>query len=201
MPKQGLLNYIQLSRYFSLIVVSAPQALSTLSFLLSAARFFFFNSHSQIRRTVQPLLSKIFVTVLSRSTLSLIFFAQKSSLSLGFVFRQSWPCQKHPSTNTAILSLRKTKSGCPLTGYPRRQPFKPCSRKIAISANSVDLLPFPLMFRITAERFSVSYTSAIRCTPLSCLKLAIRLSCRTVREFLRLSEYRRMKAEPFRKFS
>jgi hypothetical protein len=71
------------------------------------------------------------------------------------------PCQKHPSTNTAILSRRKTKSGLPNNCCRRRQPRIPFARNTLIMRNSVSRLPLLRICDITAERFSGVKTSAI----------------------------------------
>ena len=94
-----------------------------------------------------------------------ILCAQNSSFSIGRNLRQLCPCQKHPSTKMATLLLRKTKSGCPLTGYPRRHPLTPSSCNTIIKASSVDRFPEALMFRITAERFFLSKMSVVWAPP------------------------------------
>lgn len=48
------------------------------------------------------------------------------------------PCQKHPSTNTAVRLRAKTKSGLPTRGTPRLQPVIRCLLKIRIKASSVE---------------------------------------------------------------
>lgn len=73
--------------------------------------FFFRSSHSHIRNTRQPRFSNNAVISRSCFILRSRFLFQYSWLSAGFVLRQSCPCQKQPSTNTAILRERKTKSG------------------------------------------------------------------------------------------
>ena len=108
------------------------------------------NSCSQIRRTFQPRLRRVRVTRRSRDRLAAIFFRQKAALFRGWMKCRGHPCQKQPSTNTASLRARKTKSGrtlnFPLSTLnwrlaPRRQPPTPCARKIAINRSSVSLLP------------------------------------------------------------
>lgn len=69
------------------------------------------------------------------------------------------PCQKQPSTKTAILCRGKQKSGVPRTGYCRRQPEMPFSRKAARTKDSVDLFPFDLTFAMIFERSDVETVS------------------------------------------
>ena len=84
-------------------------------FSISFSLFFFLNSHSQIRITIQSLERNRFVMVSSCFLLHSIFVCQYEELSDGLKLRQLCPCQKQPSTKTAIFSFKNTKSGCPIT--------------------------------------------------------------------------------------
>ena len=131
------------------------------SFSSRIARFFFFSSHSQILITDQPRLSKRFVIALSCSMFRVLFFFQYSAFSAGLVLRQSWPCQKHPSTKIAIRLSRKTKSGWPLTLYFLLHPVIWLEEKYWISFSSVLLLPEDLTPFIISDLLSFENTSAI----------------------------------------
>jgi len=100
-------------------------------------------SCSQILNTYQPARRNVRVTTASRARLPESFRRQNARLYFGFVACLGQPCQKHPSTNTASLSFRKTKSGLPNTGWLRRQPVMPCRRHNFASASSVSLFPRP----------------------------------------------------------
>jgi hypothetical protein len=120
------------------------------------------SSCSQIRRTVQPLARKARVTSVSRARFLASFVSQKSVLFLGFVACVGQECQKHPSTNIASLSFRKTKSGLPNTAWCLLQPVMPPIRSNFASAISVSLLPRPRILDMTSERFSFVKTSLTR---------------------------------------
>jgi len=125
---------------------------------------FFCRAHSQIRITRQPVWRRVRVTSLSRILLARSLRRQKARLFFGRVACLGHPCQKHPSTKTAVCDLRKTKSGrtanlrpppfrhtlfilrsafcnLPLISRCRRQPVMPCRRNNFASASSVSLLP------------------------------------------------------------
>ena len=61
------------------------------------------------------------------------------------------PCQKQPSMNTARCDFGKTKSGFPINGYLRRQPFIPYSLNNLMVFNSVDLFPRLLTLAIIID--------------------------------------------------
>jgi hypothetical protein len=65
-------------------------------------------SHS--RTTVQPASAKSSLFRRSRLILPASLFAHHSPFATGCVAWRGHPCQKHPSTNTATLKRRKTRS-------------------------------------------------------------------------------------------
>ena len=121
---------------------------------------FFPSAHSHTRSTVQPARRSVRVTSRSRAALRENFAAQKAARVAGCVACRGQPCQKHPSTNTATRSLRKTKSGFPNTRAFRRQPVISCARSSAIIRSSVAAFPLPRMRAITALRFTLVKMSA-----------------------------------------
>lgn len=81
------------------------------------------------------------------------------------VFLQSCPCQKQPSTKTAILFEGKTKSGLPNKRNRLRHLVTKLLLKILISLSSVDLLPddltdFMIRERSSSEKVSIVSTFA-----------------------------------------
>jgi len=62
------------------------------------------------------------------------------------------------------------KSGFPNTGCPRRQPVIRCWRNNFIKASSVSLLPLPRIRDMTAERFALVKTSAMKLIARRCGK-------------------------------
>ena len=105
--------------------------------------------------TFQPRCSRTLFTVLSRRTFRLIFRNQYARFVFGIRHLWGWPCQKHPSTNTATRALGKTKSGFPYSSKFLRHPVMWFSRRTARNASSVDLLPADLTWRMIHERFSL----------------------------------------------
>src|ERR1035438_5866942 len=79
----------------------------------------FFISCSQKRITVQPCLISICVTSISRCIFLSIFGIQYALFVASFFFfcSQSYPCQKSPSTNTAILYFVNMISGLPINFF------------------------------------------------------------------------------------
>ena len=125
---------------------------------------------SHIRITRQPRQRKSRPTFRSRALLASSFASQKERLEDGFLPCNGHPCQKHPSTNTAILSTGNTKSGLTDEPDPReirlclRHP-RTCSRLNAPAiACSVDRLPRERTADMTCERFSLDQMS-MRETP------------------------------------
>lgn len=92
-------------------------------------RLGFLSAHSRTRRTVQLLFLSSRDTSRSRRILRCIFSLQNSTELEGIRWQRGQPCQKQPSTNTASLLLKKTKSGFPKTRVRRRQPVIPAPRK------------------------------------------------------------------------
>ena len=131
------------------------------------------SSCCQMRRTVQPRARRVRVTRRSRVRLAEIFLHQKAALVFGWVAWSGQPCQKQPSTKTASLRARKTKSGFTRKAFgfvasagqqsvaPRRQPLMPWARKTEMSRSSVAALPRERMADMTAERFRLVKTSLI----------------------------------------
>jgi hypothetical protein len=101
------------------------------------------------------------VTNRSRFRFRAIFALQNSRRVAGMRQCRAHPCQKHPSTNTAIRSFGKTKSGLPNTGLFRLQPVMPCSRKIPIIRSSVPRFPQDRIAAITSLRFFLVKTSGM----------------------------------------
>lgn len=89
------------------------------------------NSCSQTRTTDQPKARKARLTRRSLALFVAILSRQKAALVLGRVACRGQPCQKQPSTNTAALSLGKTKSGLTENGFSRRRSsvFRPLSAR------------------------------------------------------------------------
>lgn len=151
----------------------------------------FCSAHSQMRTTRQLARRKARFTRRSRIWLPEIFLRQKTALLLGLVACLGQPCQKQPSTKTAMRDLGKTKSGrtakvrsseCGVrsgrsvtlalelfriphsairTGTCLRQPLIPCWRNNFASASSVAAFPRERMRDMTWERFVLEKTSAI----------------------------------------
>ena len=144
------------------------------------------NACSQMRSTRQPRERRTRVTSRSRALFAANFFRQNAPLFFGFVACCGQPCQKHPSTKIASLSLGKTKSGRTRKSSPsprwgegrgevllrvprsalricscRRQPVIPCARKIRIRASSVARFPCPRIRDITCERLALVKTSGM----------------------------------------
>ena len=127
-------------------------------------RFFDASEHSQTRITRHPCARNFRVTTRSRSLFRESFSAHQRARFLGSdeCFGCGQPCQKQPSTKTAIFSRRKIKSGFPNRSCPRRQPRIPFARNNAIMRNSVSRFPLPRIRDITADRFSGVKTSGTR---------------------------------------
>jgi hypothetical protein len=120
-------------------------------------------SCSQIRTTIQPFPARSRFVRASRIRLRRIFNRQYAMFDFGTLLCFSHPCQKHPSTKTATLRSRKTKSGrmglgCDCFGTTcarpclfrrgrseigacRLQPVMPAFRSAAATDRSVDILP------------------------------------------------------------
>lgn len=99
------------------------------------------NSCSQIRTTFQPRARNSEETRRSRFRLRASLDRQYPLFSAG---RAQWirqPCQKQPSTKTAIRREGKQKSGVPVMGRCRLQPTVRAARMSRMSASSV--LRFP----------------------------------------------------------
>jgi hypothetical protein len=115
---------------------------------------------SQILTTRHPSLRSCELTSLSLVRLAVIFFLQNALLFFGWRKHFGHPCQKQPSTKTANLFFRKTKSGLPGSLACRLQPMIPLARNNRTSASSVRSLPRPRIRDMTSERFSLVKTSA-----------------------------------------
>lgn len=79
----------------------------------SAAALEFSCSHTRI--TVHPSSANVWLTAASRAAFRPIFTDQYSAFVLGMMKCSGQPCQKQPSTNTAIFALVNTKSARDLT--------------------------------------------------------------------------------------
>ena len=77
-----------------------------------------FNWHSHTVMQCHPMDASSFCSFRSRSLFFWILFFQNSEFVFGSTkyLHPSCPCQKQPSTNTAIFFFGNTKSGCPFTG-------------------------------------------------------------------------------------
>jgi hypothetical protein len=86
-----------------------------------------------------------------------ILFFQKSRLEIGVFRRQcGQPCQKHPSTKTAIRSEVNKKSGLPSTSDGCfRQPRIPKLTSVAATRISVERFPLLRILDIRSDRSSV----------------------------------------------
>ena len=94
------------------ILASLTSALNT-DLTRCATRFGSFNECSQIRKTRQPYSFNWHAVARSRIAFRVILRCQYRALSRGIRQCCLHPCQKHPSTNNASRSRRKTKSGLP----------------------------------------------------------------------------------------
>jgi hypothetical protein len=143
-----------------------------------------FTSCSQTRITFQPSPTRSLRVRVSRRRFRRIFKRQYSLFDFGTLLCFSHPCQKHPSTKTATLRSRKTKSGriglrrgCfderPATpclfgrvriviGACRLQPLMPAFRSAAATDRSVDTLPVERMEAMIWLRRDRENVSAIR---------------------------------------
>lgn len=111
-------------------------------------------AHSQILTMRQPASRRLWFTAWSRLMFRLSFAFQKAILLFGIRRWRGHPCQKHPSTNTAIRSRAKTKSGQPDSRTPRRHPRILAARSNAIIRNSVLLLPARRTRDMRSERWA-----------------------------------------------
>jgi hypothetical protein len=109
--------------------------------LRSAGWFRTVSSCCQTRRIFHPASFNVWFTSRSRSRLRVSLFVQKAVFEDGQSPCCGQQCQKHPSTNTAIRSFRKTKSGFPNTPEFRRHPVILCSRNSVTIATSVARFP------------------------------------------------------------
>ena len=97
--------------------------------------------HSRMRTTAHPSRRSRCETLASRRLFESIFSRQNFLLLRGRYLHEH-PCQKHPSTNTAILSPGHAKSGRPATGHCLRYPRRPDAQRIRPRASSVVRLFF-----------------------------------------------------------
>lgn len=89
----------------------------------------------------------------SRRWLVSILFAQNAAFVVGLAREHTGqPCQKQPSTNTAMRSARQTKSGRPGIGRCLRHPLSPAARNKSRRRSSVLRLPVPRTACIVRER-------------------------------------------------
>ena len=158
-------NFRNLVAYGYLRTIVASRLIFRFSLCAVCGELFRVREHSHTRITRQPRDCNVRVTSRSRILFCANFFAHQSArfLGSGACFGFGQPCQKHPSTKTAIRSRRNTKSGLPNSGSLLRQPRMPVVLKSAIIRSSVSRLPRLLMRDITCDRFSGANTSAIGC--------------------------------------
>ena len=165
-----------------------------LSFTCRTGAFFFLSSHSHMRITIQPRASNAAVISASCLIFRCRFAIQYSLLCSGRVFLQSCPCQKQPSTKTAIRSRKNTKSGCPLTLYCLLHPLIPCSLNISIRRSSVVLLAVGLTAFITDDLCAGENTSLINYHPLAsvCFSFSFGLEymCKPQKPFIYRAQFR-----------
>jgi len=143
-----------------------------------------FASCSHTRITFQPSLIRSLRVRESRRRLRRIFSRQYSMFDFGTLLCFSHPCQKHPSTKTATLRSRKTKSGrmgiglnCfdesrarsflfrperSTIGACRLQPVMPAFRSAAATDRSVDTLPVERIEAMIWLRRNFEKVSVIR---------------------------------------
>ena len=119
-------------------------------------------SCSQNRITVQSFRFNSRVTCLSRRSFRSIFLTQYSVFVAGIRQCFGHLCQKQPSMNTAMRPEGKTKSGLPVSEYPRRQPVIWRSLRIRMNFCSVDLLPEDLTLAMIRERSLLEKVSIMR---------------------------------------
>lgn len=113
-----------------------------------------------MRSTRQPRLRSVLLTSRSRCAFRASLAFQNATRVFGMRAWRGQPCQKQPSTKTASFAARKTKSGLPSSGAPRRQPVMRCSRINAISRSSVARFPCERMRDIRSERSTAVSVSA-----------------------------------------
>ena len=122
-------------------------------------------SCSQIRSTRQPRFRSVLLTSRSRCTFRASLAFQNATRVFGVRAWRRHPCQKQPSTKTASLAVRKTKSGLPSSDTPRRQPKMSCFRSKCASRCSVLALPVLRTLPISALRFALVRTSTMFAQP------------------------------------
>jgi hypothetical protein len=125
-------------------------------------------AHSLMRSTVQPDRRRALATRMSRRLLYSNLSTQKRRLVLG-IFLQLHPCQKHPSTNTAIFRPGHAKSGRPRIGQCFLHPRIPAAQIIFPRAISVVRLPFGRIDAMMRERASLEMRS--KCASTLCPSL------------------------------
>jgi len=131
-------------------------------------RCFRSNSCCQMRTTFHPFFRRSRFCFRSRFLFPSIFASHHSRRVAGIFARVGCPCQKSPSTNTAIFHAVKTKSGRTKNEEPRNRnfllrlhPVIPWPRKTRIIANSVALFPVERISDITSDRLDFVKTSGI----------------------------------------
>ncbi len=114
---------------------------------------FFRKLCSQIRMTQIPWHFSFFVMSRARRRLPIILSRQYFRFRFGR--RRHWghPCQKHPSTNTAIRRWENQKSGCPGTQRGcMRHPLIPLLTRASLTRISVERFPVDRTLDINALR-------------------------------------------------
>jgi hypothetical protein len=136
----------------------------------SATFFGVRSSCCHTRTTRHPFVWSVLFTSLSRLRFRSSFASQNSLLLDGRLPWMGHLCQKQPSTNTASLAAKKTKSGCPKHCDLRRHPEILCSRKIEMTLSSVAALPRLFTRDMIADLCSFGKMSAISRQPLDPLR-------------------------------
>ncbi|SRR6266404_2115915 len=118
-------------------------------------------SHSQTRTTFHRCCLNFRVTLRSRLRLVESFCLQNERLLFEGRLQRVQPCQKHPSTNNAILRSGQAKSGFPTTFQCFREPRRPSFLRIFPINFSVVWFPFDRTEAIIRDRV-VLETRSIR---------------------------------------
>ena len=105
-----------------------------------------------MRRTRQPASRSSRVTFRSRALFESNLGDQNSSLEFGTRVCRGHPCQKQPSTKSAIRSRRHTKSGRPKSFSPLRHPVIPHFLISSINRSSVRRFPLDRTRDMRSER-------------------------------------------------
>lgn len=160
-PRVGTWRTYKVCRYSSFV-----RRLSTAVTIFNATRSGVrFTACSQNWRTIQPSVRNARLTRLSRARLASILFRQNKTLVRGRYLHLVQPCQKHPSTKTAILRPGHAKSGLPCTLQCFRYPRNPIAQRRLASGSSVVVLPRDLTAAMILDRTSLDTWSMSEANP------------------------------------